>query len=142
MSYPLSFSKAIIVVIFIADKIRQKQYDFLSTKKISELINIPKPTLVKILQNLSMAGLVETKEGKGGGIRLLKKPSDITILDIFNATERGKALFHTSFGLVVSGKRPDNAQKSAANLLNKAEQQMKAVLAEKTIQEILVEMNG
>jgi len=74
MSYSLSFSKAILVVIFISDKIRQGQYEFLSTKLISEVLNIPKPTLVKILQNLSIAGIIETKEGKQGGIRLIKKP--------------------------------------------------------------------
>ncbi len=73
MSYSLSFSKAVLVVIFISDKIRQGQYDFLSTKTISEILNIPKPTLVKILQNLSVAGIIETKEGKQGGIRLMKK---------------------------------------------------------------------
>ncbi|WP_420572771.1 RrF2 family transcriptional regulator [Kordia sp.] len=141
MSYPLSFSKAVLVVIFISDKIRQGQYEFLSTKSISEILNIPRPTLVKILQGLSMHGIIETKEGKQGGIRLLKKPSQITILDILNALETGKPLFQTTFNILAEGKRPDNAQKSISKLLNDAEQQMKAVLHQKTIEEILIEMN-
>ncbi len=141
MSYSLSFSKAVMVVIFISDKIRQGQYDYLSTKSISEVLNIPKPTLVKILQNLTMAGIVETKEGKQGGIRLRKKPSEITVLGIFNAMETGKPLFQTSFNIMAEGKRPDNAQKSISSLLTQAEKQMKSVLSQKTIEEILIEMN-
>lgn len=141
MGYSLSFSKAVLVVIFISDKIRQGQFEFLSTKFISEILNIPKPTLVKILQNLSIAGIIETKEGKQGGIRLMKKPSQITILDILTAMESGKPLFQTSFNILAEGKRPNNAQKSIANLLGDAEKKMKDTLNQKTIEEVLIEMN-
>lgn len=141
MSYSLSFSKAILVVIFISDKIRQGQFEFLSTKVISETLNIPKPTLVKILQGLTTAGIIETKEGKQGGIRLMKKPSKVTILDILTATET-KPLFQTSFNIMAEGKRPDNAQKSVSTLLKNAENQMKLELSKKSIEEILIEMNG
>jgi Rrf2 family protein len=141
MSYSLSFSKAVLVVIFISDKIRQGQYEFLSTKSISEILNIPKPTLVKILKNLSIVGIIETKEGKQGGIRLMKKPSKITILDVLNAMETGKPLFHTSFNIMAEGKRPNNAQKSISNLLDNAEKQMKNILNQKTIKEVLIEMD-
>lgn len=141
MSYSYSFSKAILVVIFISDKIRQEQYDFLSTQMISKVLSIPKPTLVKILQNLNLNGIIETREGKQGGIRLMKKPSEITVLDILNAVE-GKPLFQTQFNIMAEGKRPDNAQKSIREILTKAEEQMKNTLANKTIDEILTEMNG
>jgi len=142
MSYSLSFSKAVLVVIFISDKIRQGQFEFLSTKSISEVLNIPKPTLVKMLQGLTTAGIIETKEGKQGGIRLLKKPAQITVLDILNAIETGKPLFNTSFNIMVEGKRPDNAQKSISSLLTNAENQMKNVLGSKTIEEVLQEMSN
>jgi Rrf2 family protein len=142
MGYSLSFSKAVLVVIFISDKIRQGQYEFLSTKSISEILTIPKPTLVKILQNLSAAKIIETKEGKLGGIRLLKKPSEITILDILNSMETGKSLFQTSFNIMAEGKRPNNAQQSITELLGEAEKQMKTVLNNKSIEEILIEMGN
>ena len=142
MSYSLSFSKAVLVVIFISDKIRQGQYEFLSTKTISEVLNIPRPTLVKIMQALSIAGIIETKEGKQGGIRLMKKPSDITILDILNAVESGKPLFQTTFNILAEGKRPDNAQKVISGLLQGAEKKMKSALNKKTIEEILEEMGS
>lgn len=136
----MSFSKAVMVVIFVSDKIRQGHYEYLSTKSISEILNIPKPTLVKILQSLTSAGLIETKEGKQGGIRLCKKPSKITVLDILNAVESGKPLFQTSFNIAADGKRPSNAQKTITKLLADSEKSMKSVLAHKTIEEVLIEM--
>jgi len=141
MSYSLSFTKSILVVIFISDKIRQKQFEFLSTADISKYLSIPKPTLVKILQSLNIANIIETKEGKQGGIRLLKDPSDITILDILEATERGKPLFQTSFNILAEGKRPNKAQKAIKTILNNAEITLKEELSHKTIAEILNEMN-
>jgi len=142
MSYSLSFTKSILVVVFISDKIRQKQFEYLSTADISKYLSIPKPTLVKILQNLNSANLIETKEGKQGGIRLMKNPSEITVLEILEAMERGKQLFQTSFSILSEGKRPSNAQKSIRNVLNEAENKLKEELSKKTIGDILIEMNG
>lgn len=142
MSYSLSFTKSILVVIFISDKIRQQQYEFLSTADISKFLSIPKPTLVKILQNLNSANIIETKEGKQGGIRLMKDPSKITVLEILEAMENGKPLFQTSFNILAEGKRPTNAQKSIKNVLTAAEKQLKNELGKKTIADMLEEMNG
>jgi len=142
MSYSLSFTKSILVVIFISDKIRQNQFEFLSTADISKYLSIPKPTLVKILQNLNSANIIETKEGKQGGIRLMKDPSKITVLEILEAMEKGKPLFQTSFNILAEGKRPNNAQKSIKNILTDAEDKLKNELSKKTIGEILVEMSN
>jgi Rrf2 family protein len=142
MSYSLSFTKSILVVIFISDKIRQNQFEFLSTAEISKYLSIPKPTLVKILQNLNAANIIETKEGKQGGIRLMKDPAKITLLEIFLAMEKGKPLFQTSFNILAEGKRPNKAQLSIKNILTDAENQLKSELSKKTIAEILIEMNG
>ena len=141
MAYSLSFTKSILVVIFISDKIRQNQFEYLSTADISKYLSIPKPTLVKILQNLNIANIIETKEGKQGGIRLMKEPSKITVLEIFDAMEKGKPLFQTSFNIFAEGKRPNNAQRSIKNILTNAENQLKIELSKKTIAEILIEMN-
>ena len=142
MSYSLSFTKSVLVVIFISDKIRQNQFEFLSTADISKYLSIPKPTLVKILQNLNGAHIIQTKEGKQGGIRLMKDPSKITVLEIFEAMEKGKPLFQTSFNILAEGKRPNNAQQSIKNILTDAENQLKFELSKKTIAEILIEMNN
>lgn len=140
MGYSLSFSKAVFVVIFISDKKRQEQREFLSTKEISEILNIPKPTLVKILRSLTTKGIVETKEGKSGGIRLAKSTAKITVLDVFDAIEEGKSLFHTKFD-IFKGTRPDKAQQLMTKMFTQAEDQMKTTLASKTIEQILTEMD-
>ncbi|MGL1885317.1 MAG: Rrf2 family transcriptional regulator [Reichenbachiella sp.] len=141
MSYSLSFSKAIMVVVFISDKIRQGMFEFLSTRTISQSLDIPKPTLVKILGSLTRVGIIETKEGKNGGIRLSKQPKNISILEIFEAIEEGKPMFHTNINIVAKGKRPDNAKKSVATILNQAEQQMKNTLSTQSVQDILNTMS-
>jgi len=142
MSYSLSFSKAILVLVFISDKDRLEQYEFLSSKMISEVLNIPKPTLVKILHGLNLAGIIETREGKTGGIKLAKSPKSISVLDILKATEGMKSLFNTSFNLSVSGKRPSQVQKSVAEVLNTAEKNMKAELAATSLADILQQANS
>ncbi len=141
MSYSLSFTKAVLVVIFIADKMDRNQEEFLSTSEISKYLSIPKPTLVKILQGLNAANIIETREGKQGGIRLMKSPTKITILDILEAVEQGKRLFQTSFNIYAEGKRPTNAQKSIKNTLDCAEDQMKLKLSKKTIKDLQTEMD-
>lgn len=141
MSYSLSFSKAILVVIFISDKTRQNQFEFLSTASLSEILNIPKPTLVKILQSLTAEGIIETKEGKFGGIRLIKDPKNISVLEILNAVEKGKSLFNTTFNIKAKGQRPDKAQLALISLFSVAENKMKEELGKKTIAQILNEMN-
>jgi len=96
---------------------------------------------VKILHSLSADGIIESKEGKFGGIRLTKEPEQISVLDILNAVEKGKALFNTTFDIGVKGHRPDKAQVSLENLFSFAEAKMREELAKKTVAHILNEMN-
>ncbi len=56
--------------------------------------------------------------------------------------ETGKPLFQTSFNIMAEGKRPNNAQKSISSLLENAEKQMKNILNQKTIEEVLIEMSN
>ncbi len=55
---------------------------FLSAKKISETLNIPYHFLRGILQKLIQYGLIESKEGVSGGVRIVKNPSKIRIMDL------------------------------------------------------------
>jgi Rrf2 family protein len=97
--------------------------------------------LVKILQSLTADGIIETKEGKFGGIRLIKDPSNISVLEILNAIEKGKSLFNTTFDIKAKGQRPDKAQISLLDLFSEAENKMKEELGKKTIAQILEEMS-
>lgn len=44
--------------------------------------------LEQIFQNLKRAGLLKSKRGPQGGYMLSRKPDEITVLDILNATEQ------------------------------------------------------
>lgn len=59
----------------------------MSTKKISENQEIPEVFLKKTIQLLDRAGLVATRRGKEGGVRLSVSPKDITIADVLKAIE-------------------------------------------------------
>lgn len=137
MAYSLSFSKSILVLAFISDKIRRGETDYISAKVISELLDIPKPTLSVIFNNLIKAGILESKEGINGGVRFARNPEQITLLDILNAIENQKSLFQTSFELNVKSNRPDTLKKAVTIALNEAEGAMKNTLSQTTLKTIL-----
>lgn len=137
MSYSLSYSKAILVLAFISDKIRRGETEYISTKVISELLDIPKPTLTVIFNNLIRGGILESKEGINGGVRFAKSAETITLLDILNAIENQKSLFQTSFEIKAKGNRPDSLKKAVTDNLNKVDSLMKSSLNKITLKEIL-----
>ena len=59
----------------------------LKTSHIAEVTRVPRSYLVKVLQALSRAGIVETRRGIGGGIALAQEVDAVTILDVVNAVD-------------------------------------------------------
>ena len=55
--------------------------------EIAKSMHIPKTFLAKILQRLAKAGIVKSVRGVGGGFSLLKKPADISMLDVIKAIQ-------------------------------------------------------
>jgi Rrf2 family protein len=55
---------------------------YLSSREMAETEGIPYQFLRRILQQLTKSGLVESKEGTGGGMKLAIDPSEIRIIDI------------------------------------------------------------
>ncbi len=49
--------------------------------------DVPLPTAQKLVSRLSAAGLLESARGTGGGFRLARPPSAITLADIVEAVE-------------------------------------------------------
>ena len=141
MSYSLAFSQAIMTVIFVADKVQQGQYDFVPTAQLSEALNISRPSAVKILRSLTGAGMIETREGAKGGVRLAVPPSAITILDVFEAIEVGKPMFRNDYRIRVTGEKPTRAQQEVLTIFNSAEAAMKNQLDRWTISDLLNVLN-
>lgn len=137
MAYSISISQAISIVIYIAVKMKDCKYEFLTTKAISEKLNIALPTAVKILNSLTIAGLTMTREGAKGGVLLAKSPSDISLLDIFQAIEHERPLFKTKFDFNISGDNVTSLVNMVTNCLEDAESEMKNSLRKTTIEDLL-----
>ncbi|MBL0708552.1 MAG: Rrf2 family transcriptional regulator [Sulfurimonas sp.] len=60
------------------------------SETLSHQLSISKSFLAKILQSLAKKGILKSFKGVNGGFALLKKPQDISMLDIISAVE-GKA---------------------------------------------------
>src|SRR5207245_685523 len=88
MAYSLTYSQAILVVVYVADKVRQELYDYVPTRAIAASLGIPAPTTVKILHGLARAGIVETREGAKGGVRLAIPAQKISLCDVLEAMEQ------------------------------------------------------
>jgi Rrf2 family transcriptional regulator, nitric oxide-sensitive transcriptional repressor len=58
-----------------------------TTEEIAKATKVPQAYLSKVLQNLVQAGVVKSQRGIGGGMSLVKKPKDLTILEVVNAVD-------------------------------------------------------
>jgi len=84
---------AIRALIFLAEE----KKSFISAKKISEKLSIPYHFLRKILQKLMQCELVESKEGVLGGVRIIKSPLKIRIIDLIKIFQGEFVLFDCMF---------------------------------------------
>lgn len=64
--------------------------DSMLVREIAGLTDLPAPYLSKIFQRLADAGIVDSKRGYKGGVRLALPPSEITLLQINAAVEGGR----------------------------------------------------
>ncbi len=64
--------------------------DSMLVREIAGLTELPAPYLSKIFQRLADAGIVDSKRGYKGGVRLSRPPSQITLLQINAAVEGGR----------------------------------------------------
>ncbi|MEA2069204.1 MAG: Rrf2 family transcriptional regulator [Verrucomicrobiota bacterium] len=58
-----------------------------TTAEIAELFEASRHHLAKVHQRLTKAGLIRSNRGPAGGVTLAKKPSKITLLEIYEVME-------------------------------------------------------
>jgi len=58
-----------------------------TTQSIAESTRVPGAYLAKVLQSLRRAGLISSRRGVGGGVRLARPPKKINLLEVINAVE-------------------------------------------------------
>lgn len=65
--------------------------------RLAEIHDLPSAYLTKQMQALARSGIVASTSGRKGGFRLARPPSEITVLEIVDAIEGGRAgLFECS----------------------------------------------
>ncbi|MEO8265622.1 MAG: Rrf2 family transcriptional regulator [Ilumatobacteraceae bacterium] len=65
----------------------------ISGARLAEFHGVPAPYLVKQLQKLSQAGIVDAVAGRSGGYRLARPAREITLLDVVLALEGAEPAF-------------------------------------------------
>lgn len=81
------FSMAVHVLIALADR-----DELVGSDGLASTVGTNPSFLRGLIGRLKEAGLVETQLGKGGGARLARSPSKITMRDVYRATESRPAL--------------------------------------------------
>ena len=78
----------------------QKPDSFMLVRDIAKSAGIAAPYLAKIMQRLVDSGLLDSKRGYRGGVRMLFKPEEISILHINDAVELVGSKPHCLLGVV------------------------------------------
>ncbi|MFT3881939.1 MAG: Rrf2 family transcriptional regulator [Gemmatales bacterium] len=74
-----------------------------TTEEIAEHTKVPRAYLSKVLQCLSREKVVLTQRGIGGGISLVKKPHELTMLEVINAVEPMNRIKRCPLGIPMHG---------------------------------------
>jgi Rrf2 family protein len=74
-----------------------------TTDQIAQATKVPKAYLSKVLQGLVRAGVVRSQRGIGGGMTLVKSPSELTILEVVRAVEPVGRIKECPLGLETHG---------------------------------------
>ncbi|OGT22500.1 MAG: SUF system Fe-S cluster assembly regulator [Gammaproteobacteria bacterium RIFCSPHIGHO2_02_FULL_42_13] len=64
-----------------------RKQEIQKASEIARVTQINLPTINKLLKQLAKAGLVQSQQGVNGGYALARPATQITLLDIINATE-------------------------------------------------------
>ncbi len=103
---------------------------FMGIYQISLRHGIPMKFLEAIAVLLKKAGILEVKKGAGGGYKLKHRPNEISLLMVFECLEDAYKK-----NLDVSGDISNN-QKAVATILNDTIDQVKELLAKKSLADV------
>lgn len=88
-------------VVYLASQSPQSR----TTEDIAKATKVPSAYLSKLLQALNRAGIVRSQRGAGGGMALVKRPHELTILEVVNAVDPIKRIQECPLELAAHGAR-------------------------------------
>jgi Rrf2 family nitric oxide-sensitive transcriptional repressor len=122
---------ALRAVVHLADQVPSPR----TTEQIAAATQVPKAYMSKVLQGLCHAKIVRSKRGLGGGMVLVKSPSELTILEVVNAVEPIGRIRECPLGLTAHGVRLCPLHKRLDNAMAMVEEAFRQT----TLAEILAE---
>ena len=93
-------SLADYAVVVMAAAARRPAGARLSAGRLAEETGVPVPTAQKLMGRLASAGLLESARGTGGGFRLAREASGISLADIIEAVEGPIAMTNCAEGSI------------------------------------------
>ena len=102
MSYSAAFSQAVEIVLYLSIKQKEDKLKYLSIQVISEKLEIPIPSVKRLVSLLKKGGIISSKTGIAGGLSIQRDVETITLFDIFQSIEGSKKPlfnFYDSFDL-------------------------------------------
>jgi Rrf2 family protein len=136
MTYPLGVWQAMLACAYVADKAALGDDEFVSTARLAADLGLPAPSAAALLRRLTAAGIIETREGSRGGVRLAREARSITLDDVVGAMQQARPLFATDHRIQVSGPTPARRQKQLRAALLGAEEALHESLREVTLADL------
>jgi Rrf2 family protein len=123
---------ALRAVVFLASENQPRTID-----RVAEVTQVPGPYLAKLVQEMVRLGLLRSQRGVGGGVALVKAPSELTLLDVVNAVDPIPRIRTCPLGLAAHGVRlcPLHAK------LDRAAAEIEAAFGSTTLADLLAEPN-
>jgi Rrf2 family protein len=116
-----------------------KDGELMSIRSMSEERKLPLYFLSQIMSDLKKAGYVESKEGIGGGYKLIKEPSKISLLDVLTILEGEPCIVNCA------DKKNSNCKRekvcSAQKGLKILSESLNNFFRDKTLQDLIGEIN-
>jgi Rrf2 family protein len=103
-------------------------------QEIAEMTRVPAPYLLKLMQQLVRARLVDSQRGRGGGFTLTRSPSEITIWDVVQAVDALERIRACPLGIQGHGKLC-----ALHRRLDQAIEQVETAFRKSTLAELLAE---
>lgn len=83
MANALKISEAATLALHAMIILAQNQDKLISVKQISNHLEVSANHLSKVMQRLTKAGLIDSIKGYNGGFKLIEKPENISLLQIY-----------------------------------------------------------
>jgi Rrf2 family protein len=121
---------ALRAVVYLARELSSR-----TTEEIARVTRVPQAYLAKVLHSLTVAKVVRSQRGIGGGITLVRAPEELTILEVVNAVDPIRRIQECPLGLAAHGIRLCPLHRRLDNALASVEEAFRKT----TLAEILAE---